>query len=316
MTIQGQNPKAVRTDALPRVSVLMPVHNAQDFLAEALDCILAQTFTDWELICVDDGSSDASLAILREYEAKHARIRVISRPNTGIVGALNDALDAANGTYIARMDADDWCAEERFARQVAYLDKHTECVALGTYVRRTDPYGSPAGSQEPPIDHETIDTGLLVGDASVLVHASLMMRADALRAIGRWRPGTDWVEDLDLFLRLTEHGKVANLPQYLYIYRRHVQSVCFKRYELMCRRLKEVLREAYDRRGISDRYDEDAIRTDLAPKQSAAEHYRTWACYAIHAGNRTLARRHAASALKRSPWSAKSWKVAYWALAA
>ena len=300
----------------PRVSVLMPVYNAQAYLVEAIDCILAQTFEDWELICVDDGCTDASLAILHDYANRHKRIRIISRANTGIVGALNDGLAAARGEYIARMDADDWCAEVRFAKQVDYLDAHHDCVALGTWVQRTDPFGSPAGSQEPPTDHESIDEGLLNGDASVMVHASLMMRAEALRAVGGWRQGTDWVEDLDLFLRLAEHGRVTNLPNYLYTYRRHVESVCFKNYELMCQRLKEVLSEAYDRRGVADQFDLSRIRPDLAPKQSAAEHYRNWACYAIHAGNKTLACKHAAAALKHAPLSPQTWKVAYWALAA
>ncbi len=314
MNMQYHNPDATAGPVM--VSVLMPVYNAQSYLAEALDCILAQTFKGWELICVDDGSTDASLVILKDYAGKHAQIRVISRPNTGIVGALNDALDAAQGEYIARMDADDWCAEVRFDQQVGYLNGHADCVAVGSYIQRTDPYGSPAGSQEPPIGHEAIDAGLLAGDASVLVHASLMMRADVLRTAGGWREGTDWVEDLDLFLRLAEQGRVANLPQYLYTYRRHVESVCFKHYELMCSRLKDVLREAYARRGIADEFDEQSVRPDLEPKQSVAEYYRNWACHAIHAGNRTLACKHAIDALKRSPLSPRSWKVAYWALAA
>jgi len=300
----------------PRVSVLMPVYNAQDFLAEAIECILAQTFTDWELICVDDGSTDASLAILHTYADRHASIRVITRPNTGIVGALNDGLDLASGEYIARMDADDWCENDRFAKQLVYLDAHRECVALGTSVQRTDPFGSPAGVQRPPTDHDVIDQGLLAGDASVLVHATLMMRADALRKIGGWRTGTDWVEDLDLFLRLAEFGKVSNLSQFLYTYRRHIDSVCFRNYELMCSRLKDVLKEAYERRGIMDRYDELTVRPDLAPSQSLAELYRNWACHAIHAGNKTLARKHAADALKHAPLSPRTWKVVYWALAA
>ena len=304
------------TPSRPLVSVLMPVYNAQKYLGEAIDCILAQIYDNWELICVDDGSNDTSLTILEAYAQKHDRIRIITQPNTGIVGALNGALEAAQGEVVARMDADDWCAETRFEKQVAYLDKHADCIAVGSYIQRTDPYGSPAGSQEPPTDHDAIDKGLLAGDASVLVHASLMMRTDALRQVGGWREGTDWVEDLDLFLRLTEHGRVANIPRYLYTYRRHAESVCFKRYETMCQRLVEVLREAYERRGILDRFDPMIIRPDLAPKQSEAEHYRNWACYAIHAGNKTLARKHALGALKRSPLSPRTWKVAYWALSA
>ncbi len=300
----------------PRVSVLMPVYNAHKYLAEAVDCILAQTFDDWELICIDDGSTDTSLAILHDYANRHKQVRVISRPNTGIVGALNDGLEVSRGEYIARMDADDWCAEVRFRRQVDYLDAQRACVAVGSWIQRTDPFGSPAGSQEPPTDHEVIDEGLLQGDGSVMVHASLMMRADALREAGGWRAGTDWVEDLDLFLRLAEHGQLANQPVYLYTYRRHIQSVCFRNYELMCRRLKDVLREAYERRGIVDQFDSESIRPELAPKQSAAEHYRNWACHAIHAGNKTLARKHAAEALKHAPLSPRTWKVVYWAMAA
>jgi glycosyltransferase involved in cell wall biosynthesis len=300
----------------PRVSVLMPVYNAQDFLAEAIDCILSQTFTDWELICIDDGSTDASLTILQAYADRHARVRVITRPNTGIVGALNDGLDAAQGEYIARMDADDWCAADRLAKQIDYLDAHKECVALGTWVQRTDPFGSPAGEQYPPTEHDAIDHGLLAGDGSVLVHATLVMRADVLRKIAGWRAGTDWVEDLDLFLRLAEFGQVANLSETLYTYRRHVDSVCFRNYELMCKRLKDVLKEAYERRGIAELYDEQTVRPDLAPKQSRAEHYRNWACHAIHAGNKTLARKHALDALKIAPMSPRTWKVVYWALAA
>ena len=305
-----------QTNDTPHVSVLMPVYNAQDYLVEAIDCILAQTYPNWELICVDDGSTDASLTILEDYAQRFGKVRVISRPNTGIVGALNDALDVAKGEFIARMDADDWCSIDRFAKQVAYLKANPACVAVGSAVQRTDPFGSPAGEQHPPTEHEVIDKGLLAGDASVLVHATLMMRAEPLRQIGGWRDGTDWVEDLDLFLRLAEAGEVHNLPDTLYTYRRHTESVCFRNYELMCKRLKDVLKEAYDRRGISEQYDPELVRLDLAPKQSSAEHYRNWACHAIHAGNKTLARKHAMDALKHAPLSPKSWKVAYWAIAA
>lgn len=300
----------------PRISVIMPVYNAQDFLVDAIDSILDQTFTDFELICVDDGSTDGSYGILREYGLCDERVRVISRVNTGIVGALNDGLAIARGHFIARMDADDTCRQDRFEKQIAYLDQHPQCVAVGSWITRTDPYGSPAGTQEPPLTHDEIDQGLLIADGSVLVHATLMLRHDALLAIGGWDSRYDWVEDLDLFLRLAEHGPLANLPEYLYAYRRHVNSVCFRNYELMCQRLKEVMVEAYRRRGRTDLPDFSNIRPELAAKQSAAEHYRAWTCHAIHNGNRKLAYKHALNAMRHQPLSAKSWKVMYWALSA
>ena len=124
------------------------------------------------------------------------------------------------------------------------------------------------------------------------------------------------MEDLDLFLRLAEHGTVANIPEPLYAYRRHVQSVCFRKYELMCDRLKAVMREAYDRRGIIDPPDVESLRPELLPAQSAAEHYRAWACHAIHQHQLPLARRHAWRAMRYEPIHPRSWRVLYWAMTA
>lgn len=305
------------TRGTPRVSVLMPVYNADRFLSEALGSVLVQTFGAFELVCVDDGSTDDSLAILRRYAERDTRVRVISRPNTGICGALNDGLNACRGEYVARMDADDLCAPHRLAMQADYLDAHPDCIAVGSWVRRIDPYGSPAGSQEPPLDHDTIDAQLLRGDASAMVHATLMLRRDALLAIGAWDRRFDWVEDLDLFLRLTEAGRVANLPHHLYSYRRHVESVCATKNDVMYPRLAEVLREAYRRRGIDGEPDLAALRPDLSvTRPTVAQMYRDWACHAIHAGNDAIARRHAMAALRREPLNPRSWKVLYWSLAA
>ena len=144
----GQNDTTPR----PRVSVLMPVFEAEPFLDEALTSIRTQTFADLECVCVDDGSTDGSLRILRTHAERDRRVRVLSRPNTGIVGALNDALEASRGSLIARMDADDTCHPERIARQIAWLEEHDDCAAVGTWVDRTDPAGLPIGSQRPPTD--------------------------------------------------------------------------------------------------------------------------------------------------------------------
>src|SRR5579871_2870885 len=103
----------------PAVSVLLPVYNGERFLAAAVRSVLEQTFSDFELIAIDDGSTDGSRAILEDFARRDARVRVISRPNSGIVGALNDALAQARGEFAARMDADDLCLSGRFAAQVA-----------------------------------------------------------------------------------------------------------------------------------------------------------------------------------------------------
>src|SRR5437870_2605656 len=108
----------------PMISVLLPVYNAQPYLQEALDSILAQSVADFELLALDDGSSDLSLRILREYERVDSRIRVISRENRGLVSTLNELISIARGRYLARMDADDICCPLRFRQQVDFLESN------------------------------------------------------------------------------------------------------------------------------------------------------------------------------------------------
>src|SRR3954452_3787995 len=127
----------------PKVSVAMPVYNSERYLAKAVESILAQTFTDFEFLIVDDGSTDASRAILENYAARDQRIKLVSRPNTGYLIALNEMLERSLGYYVARMDADDVALPQRFERQVKYLDDHPECVLLGSRVTIIDPDGDP-----------------------------------------------------------------------------------------------------------------------------------------------------------------------------
>lgn len=294
----------------------MPVYNNGRYVAEAVQSILAQTFYDFELIAIDDGSTDDSLIVLERYAKLDARLRILSRPNTGICGALNDGLAAARGALIARMDGDDTCAPDRLAKQVAFLNAHPDCVAVGCAVQCTDPTGSPTGRQLPPQNDESIDRGLVEGRADVLVHATLVGRAKVLREIGGYRPKYDWVEDLDLLLRLAERGRLANLDKVLYQYRRHPTSTCATRFERMCQLVNEVLADAYARRGLGTPPELLSLRPELAGRESVSDFYRNWACHAVHHKNGPLARQHALAALRRQPFSINSWKVMYWALSA
>ena len=117
--------------SVPAVSVLMPVYNAQRYVAEAVQSILTQTMGDFEFIIIDDGSTDDSTRILRDWAQRDSRIRLVSRPNTGLCVALNEGLAMANGRYIARMDADDISLPQRFALQLEYLKTHEKLVCIG-----------------------------------------------------------------------------------------------------------------------------------------------------------------------------------------
>lgn len=208
----------------PAISVLMPVYNVAPYLAEAVASILEQTFRDLELIIVDDGSTDDSPAILDGFAAKDTRVHLISRPNTGIVGALNDGLAACQGEFLARMDGDDVSRPRRLERQIAYMQKHPECVCLGTgwrYVRD----GRTLPSQPVLTDPGKIRQALFLGRGSVTLHATTMMRRHAVLSVGGYSEHVrNMHEELALFLELIECGEFGNIPEVLFLYRMRSSS--------------------------------------------------------------------------------------------
>ena len=197
----------------PRVSVLMPVYNAEPYLAEALGSILAQENCDFECIVVNDGSTDGSAELLEDFAQHDSRVKVISRPNTGIVGALNDGLDQCRGEFIARMDADDVACPQRLTRQCAFLDTHPHCVGVGCWVDYLDPDGEHIWTWQMPDDPTYIQRGLLDGDITGLVHPAMMLRRAAVEAVGGYRRECEYVEDLDLFVRLLDQGEFSIVPE-------------------------------------------------------------------------------------------------------
>jgi glycosyltransferase involved in cell wall biosynthesis len=292
--------------AIPAVSVLMPVYNGARYVAEAVDSILAQSFGDFEFMIVNDGSTDRSEKILREYETRDNRIRVISRPNTGIVGALNDGLAQCKAELIARMDADDVSLPQRFERQVQYMRDNPDCVAVGSRVIGIDPYGCELFRSEHKLIHTEIDAELLNGVGWAIVHPAVMMRAQAVKAIGGYRPLFQWVEDLDLFLRMAEHGRLANLNEFLLNYRQHTESVNRTRAAQQAELADACVRDAYQRRGQTPPAGWKFVPKPKPPKDVQL---RTWAWRAMKAGNVPAARKHAVELWKTAPLSVESWRT-------
>ena len=203
----------------PRVSVVLPVYNGEPFLADALESILAQSFRDFELIAIDDGSRDASGEILDRLAARDDRVRVVHQTNAGIVAALNRGLALARGELIARMDADDLAHPERFARQVVFLDAHAEIAVVGCAVTLIDRVGNRIRDVEYPLASEAVAAFLACG--SPLAHPAVMMRRAAVLAAGGYREAYLHAEDYDLWLRMAERYRIANLPDRLLRYRQH-----------------------------------------------------------------------------------------------
>jgi glycosyltransferase involved in cell wall biosynthesis len=204
---------------MPEVTVLMPVHNAAPFLREAVDSVLCQTFDDFELLVIDDGSTDATGELLSGYADRRMRV-VRLESNAGLVAALNIGISQARAALIARMDGDDICEPQRLELQVAFMWQHPDVVLLGSGFVRVDTAGRPLQRVVYPKENEVLQEKLLEG--SVFCHPSTMMRADVVRQLGGYRDlGGGPAEDYDLWLRISERGQIANLSDVLLRYRVH-----------------------------------------------------------------------------------------------
>lgn len=204
-----------------KVSVVMPVYNKALFLREAVESILGQTFRDFELICVDDKSTDNSMEVLRSFQ--DPRLRIIELPVNGGPGvAANAGLDAAQGEYVVRMDADDIAVPERLALQVAFMVAHPELVASGGQLQL---FGTEEEEWTFPLSSANCSAQLPFGvpvpqPASIM--RSSVLRVNGLRYGPTWpRIGEDWL----FWLQMAPHGPLANLPDVLVRYRRGPQNI-------------------------------------------------------------------------------------------
>jgi glycosyltransferase involved in cell wall biosynthesis len=296
---------------MPEVSVILAAYNAEKYLVEAVQSILDQTFRDFELLLFDDGSKDSTPQIVKDLAAKDPRVVPISRPNKGLTPTLNEGIARATGTFLARMDADDVALPQRFEQQVKYLREHPECVCVGSRVTTIDPLGSPLKDTDHKLTHEEIDADLLKGIGWSIVHPVAMMRADAVRKVGGYREQFKTSQDLDLFLRLGEVGRLANLPAPLLKYRQHFESVANTKADEQWRVKTIIVGDAYDRRGLNKPAEWNFTRR--VPK-SFAQQMEDWIFAALRHGNKSIARQHAKKLLKMQPGSMRSWKVMYCAL--
>jgi glycosyltransferase involved in cell wall biosynthesis len=303
----------MKTD-LPVISVCMAVYNAEPYVAEAVESILNQTLGDFEFLIIDDGSTDRSAEILRSYAERDPRIRLTNRANRGLTATLNELLDRARADLIARMDADDIALPERFQRQIDYLRAHPECVLVGSRVQVIDPEGDPLCDWCMMQEHEEIDSVYFGGKRDTAVsHPAVMMRRDALLAVGKYRD-FQIMEDVDLFLRLAEHGRLANLPEVLLKYRVHPgnnSGTASHRQREHCVHW-EMIQDARRRRELPPEPTPPEPAT--LPPQGKLSELAKWAWWALRAGYVSTARKHARRLLAKAPFSPHSWKVMFCAI--
>jgi hypothetical protein len=201
------------TTRAPRVSVLMTIYNAGPYLSKSIGSVVAQSFHDWELVAVDDGSSDDSAATLVRYRVD-ARIRpFFLESNIGRTPALRYAFSQARGEYIAVLDADDVAHPERLRKQVDHLDSHPETVLLGTWADYVDARDAVVGKCTPPTEAAALVT--IMASENPILHSSAMYRAAVASEVGGYPEHRLYNQDYGLWLRLVAQGAPAMLPERL-----------------------------------------------------------------------------------------------------
>ncbi len=208
---------------IPRVTVLMSVYNGEKYLREAIDSVLSQTFGDFELLIINDGSTDGTWEILESY--KDARIRLFNQDNMGLTRSLNKGIQLSRCEYIARMDADDIALPERLGKQVRFLDEHPEIAAVGSF-HHEENLTRAVSIKKFPADDPAIRKILL--KKNPISHPTVMIRRSILIKIGCYNEGEEYkyIEDYELWSRLARAYKLANIPEALVIKRFVPTSIC------------------------------------------------------------------------------------------
>ncbi len=207
-------------------SVVMPAYNAERFLPQAIESVLAQTWHNLELIVIDDGSSDNTLAIARDYAARDPRVKVFTQPNKGFAETLHRGFELSASEWVFRMDADDRMHPNRLERQIAFLSQHPELDVASSLVFHIDANNRVIGKDNSHLfTHEAIQNLVNANELIGFCHPAAVVRKSAVIAVGGYRKQFWPAEDIDLWNRLAERGcRMLVQPEYLLDYRMHGTS--------------------------------------------------------------------------------------------
>ena len=204
---------------MPRISVILPVYNASQYILEALESLSNQTFADFEILAINDGSIDNSLDLLMDYARKEPRLRVISRENRGLPKTLNEGIDLASGEYIARMDADDICLPSRFEKQLKFIEDNNLDICGTQY----EAFGSRSERSNMPIYCDDCYFRLLL--AFTMAHPSFLGKSRIFQKY-KYNEEFKFAQDYELCCRMAlDKVKMGNCPDFLLMYRYSANSI-------------------------------------------------------------------------------------------
>jgi glycosyltransferase involved in cell wall biosynthesis len=262
----------------PIVTVLMPVFNGEAFLRPAVESVLAQTHATFELLVVDDGSTDGSSAILADIAKKDARVHVVSQRNQGISAALNAGIEAASGEFIARMDADDVMLPRRIEVQTAYLRTNPHLGFCASYVKIINTQGYTVSQYRPePTSLESLDGQIRRRDPITFTHPSVTYSRSLARSLGGYNPMFEPCEDTELFGRMIWANRPGLvIPEVLLHYRMHGNSISGSRVRRQIEMLELVRSNFYNRmRGKPEIVPDEQVRLIAAMSVRERFSYQT-----------------------------------------
>ncbi len=249
----------------PIISVVLPIYNGEKYLGEAIQSILNQTFTDFELLIIDDCSKDNGLEIAQSY--KDPRIRILkNEKNLGLALSIDRGIQESRGQFIARMDQDDIALRQRFARQILYLENHRDIDIVGTWATTI---GEKTGVKiRRPTNPDEVKASLLFRTS--LIHPTIMIRKSFLEKngvrYGHFENNTvGFIEDYDFYTRAIQFGKLANISEVLLKYRKHSAQTSVEKVKTQIEFAKVIVRRQLERLGI-DPTEED-LATAVAVKR-------------------------------------------------
>ena len=232
----------------PKVSVILPVYNGEEYLQETIDSVLSQDYTDYEFLIINDGSRDASQDIIDKNAKIDSRIVPIKQKNQGLVKTLNKGIDLAKGIYIARIDADDVWLRGKLKEQVKELDQDEDLVLIGGSFDVVDEKGGYIRTFYAPIEDSHIKDALLLYNP--FGHAGVVYRKDAVIKAGLYSGDVGPTEDYDLWVKLSSLGKMMSLPRVIFRYRENSAGISQTNRESQLSETRNIADNLWDKRSV------------------------------------------------------------------
>jgi len=303
---------------MPKISVILPVYNGERYIVQSVESILKQSYRDFELVVVNDGSTDRTGSLLRGIS--DPRIVLVEQENQGLTRTLNNALKVIKGEYIARQDADDLSHPDRLLRQVEFLDTRLDVGLVGSVCLCLNEEGEIIG-KTPPLTDPLKLKKILRERGNPFVHGSVMFRRECIGKVGGYRVEMDRAEDYDLWLRISEYYEIAKLKEPLYLWRWSQSGISLTKMEYLEKKAELARKLSEERRkkgrdslqaGLQEEFFQQQMREDL-PASKQSERKRQ-AYYFYRLGHAAYygrlypnARKNLFHALKLNPLDPRAW---------